>query len=638
MNDRGASGIAKANTKNQLGRDADLQRKKSKIGKRSSASGLSSSSSSTGLGISSNISSLSGRNITRNNITKGTSSSSTRDAEAKKRIKREQQLNQVAKVADKLPVINKVAKAAKLAKKAEEIKAKKPSLMGFLGKTIGNMTKADQEAAIGADSRGEEYDPNDAEGQFTIKLDRKDKIILVSIIVGILISFVVVGIFSIAPTMDSEKEVYLASHQNPTEEEFEAAYNAQAGDERNGGTSGVNSGINQDSVGNIIMVGDSRTVGLCNSVYGISVTNCSTLGYKKGKNTFISLTSTAYDWFKSTALPEIKKQLNSNENSTVFINMGTNRLDDLTNQANSYAGDYNELAKSYPKANIVAISVTPIIDSKVSYFKNINLDSNVVKFNNQLKSKISSDVIYCDVYSKVKGKVDASDGVHYDVDSYKLINKEMLNCISGTSSSSSNSSLNSLLSKGGTSVSALNNNNIRQLVVVESSGTSANVSFYENTGSGWKLDSNLNSDGYVGRQGTSNSPSEGKAATPQGLYAVGDAFYQGSKPDTKLNTFKITSNTYWVDDPNSKYYNKRVEGTSNKDWSSAEHMSEISSYKYGFVIEYNTNPIKKGAGSAIFFHVSHNSPTAGCVSVSEDKVLAYLKKLDKSKNPYILII
>ena len=122
------------------------------------------------------------------------------------------------------------------------------------------------------------------------------------------------------------------------------------------------------------------------------------------------------------------------------------------------------------------------------------------------------------------------------------------------------------------------------------------------------------------------------------MYAVGDAFYQESKPATKLNAFKITSKTYWVDDPNSKYYNKRVEGISNKDWSSAEHMSEISSYKYGFVIEYNTNPIKKGAGSAIFFHISHNSPTAGCVSVSEDKVLAYLKKLDKSKNPYILII
>ena len=67
-------------------------------------------------------------------------------------------------------------------------------------------------------------------------------------------------------------------------------------------------------------------------------------------------------------------------------------------------------------------------------------------------------------------------------------------------------------------------------------------------------------------------------------------------------------------------------------------MSEIDSYRYGFVINYNMNPVVSGAGSAIFFHVSHNSPTAGCVSVSEDKVLDYLAKLDKSKNPYILII
>ena len=203
---------------------------------------------------------------------------------------------------------------------------------------------------------------------------------------------------------------------------------------------------------------------------------------------------------------------------------------------------------------------------------------------------------------------------------------------------SSNSSFDSLLSKGGTSVSELNQKKIEQLVVVESSGSSANVSFYEIANNNWKVDSSLNASGYVGSNGTTSSPSEGKSATPKGLYGVGDAFYQGSKPNTKLDSFQITSNTYWIDDPDSKYYNQRVEGTSNKDWSSAEHMSEISSYKYGFVINYNMSPVKKGAGSAIFFHISHNSPTAGCVSVSEDKVLSYLAKLDKSKNPYILII
>ena len=126
------------------------------------------------------------------------------------------------------------------------------------------------------------------------------------------------------------------------------------------------------------------------------------------------------------------------------------------------------------------------------------------------------------------------------------------------------------------------------------------------------------------------------AATPKGLWGIGQAFYQGTKPNTKLDSFKIDSNTYWVDDPNSSYYNTRVTTTSG--WSSAEHMSAIPGYKYGFVINYNMNPVVKGKGSAIFFHVANGGPTGGCVACVEDKVVAYLNKLDKAKNPYILIV
>ena len=36
-------------------------------------------------------------------------------------------------------------------------------------------------------------------------------------------------------------------------------------------------------------------------------------------------------------------------------------------------------------------------------------------------------------------------------------------------------------------------------------------------------------------------------------------------------------------------------------------------YKYGIIIEYNTNPVIKGNGSAIFMHIwkGENVPTAG---------------------------
>ena len=173
MADSAAKGLANAKQAGQLRKDADVQRKRSSIGKRSSSSGLSSSGGSFG----SFSSTISGNNVFKNSFTNNMTSSSEKNSEAKKRIKREQQLNQAIKAAEKIPILNKYAKAAKVAKKVEGIKAKRPSLMGFLGKTFGNMTKADQESAIASDSRGEDYDPNDAEGQFTIKLDRRTKII-----------------------------------------------------------------------------------------------------------------------------------------------------------------------------------------------------------------------------------------------------------------------------------------------------------------------------------------------------------------------------------------------------------------------------------------------------------------------------
>lgn len=639
MNDRGVSSLGKAQKSGQFRKDRENKKQgaRYKNARRNSGSGLSSSSS----GLSGGTSTLSSRNSFKNNITSNSSSAGIKDAEAKKRIKREQQIDRTIKALEEFPVLNKYAKAAKMAKKAEKVMPKKPSLMGFLGGAFKKMNKNEQDAALAADSRGEEYDESDAEAQYTISLDKKTKRIAFAIIAGILLSNIFLCIIMVSAVTGGAKESYLASKDNPTEEELAEAYSKDedVGDTNSSSSSSSSSfatgSIKSGSTSNIIMVGDSRTVGQCGAVY--NGTNCSSYGYKVGNTTFIAKVSQKYDWFHNTALSEIKKQLNSNKKSTVFINMGTNGFENVE----GYASDYSQLAKDYKDANIIAVSVTPIIDSKVTSYKDTIKDANVVKFNNNLKSKISSDVIYCDVYSQVKGKVDASDGVHYDNASYKLIDDAMKNCLTG-GSSSGDSSFNSLLSKGGTTVDNLNSKNIKQLVVVDSSATSdsttAKVYFYENSSGGWKKVSSLDADGYVGRRGTTDSPKEGYAGTPKGLYGVGDAFYQSSKPNTKLNSFKITSNTYWVDDSNSKYYNKRVEGTSNKDWNSAEHMSEIPSYKYGFVIEYNTNPIKKGAGSAIFFHVSHSSPTAGCVSVSEDKVIAYLKKLDKSKNPYILIV
>lgn len=178
----------------------------------------------------------------------------------------------------------------------------------------------------------------------------------------------------------------------------------------------------------------------------------------------------------------------------------------------------------------------------------------------------------------------------------------------------------------------------QQLIIVQSQGNSAVINMYSRDNSGRWSDMSLTSYGYVGSNGVDIKSMEGDYKTPYGLFSIGDMFYIDSMPQTGLNSFQITSDTYWVDDPASAYYNQRVEGTANMDWTSAEHMiSYYTSYKYGFVINYNMNPVIPGKGSAIFFHIGYE-PTAGCVAVSESDMLAYLGALDKDKNPCILII
>lgn len=177
----------------------------------------------------------------------------------------------------------------------------------------------------------------------------------------------------------------------------------------------------------------------------------------------------------------------------------------------------------------------------------------------------------------------------------------------------------------------------RQLIVVDAEQAEAAISMYVCDEDGQWRDAGLTTTGYVGENGVSRESYEGSRMTPAGVFPVGEAFYIEEKPETGLDTFQITENTYWVDDVDSELYNQRVELDGEKQWQSAEHMIEYTdAYRYGFVVEFNQNPIEPGRGSAIFFHVG-SRPTLGCVAVSEDMVLAYLAQLSKDMHPYIVI-
>ena len=196
--------------------------------------------------------------------------------------------------------------------------------------------------------------------------------------------------------------------------------------------------------------------------------------------------------------------------------------------------------------------------------------------------------------------------------------------------------LTTLIESNGTTYEELAQKGCSQLICVVADGTSATIRFFAYSDGVWTEDKKLSCEGYVGRSGVEEDKTEGDGCTPSGLYGIGKAFYVKKEPETALDVFQITSDTYWVDDPDSQYYNQRVEGLEKKDWDSAEHMIDYAAYQYGFVVEYNLMA-EYNRGSAIFFHIG-SRPTAGCIATEQKKVLAYLAELDKERNPCVLIL
>jgi len=145
--------------------------------------------------------------------------------------------------------------------------------------------------------------------------------------------------------------------------------------------------------------------------------------------------------------------------------------------------------------------------------------------------------------------------------------------------------------------------------------------------------------GSVGEKGFAamGDKREGDGKSPSGVFPLGIAFGYDPSVATKMPYRQATEDDFWVDDVNSEDYNKWVKGKPNA--ASWEKMRrDDDQYKNGVVIEYNTDPIVKGKGSAIFLHAWRDGgATLGCVSMPEEMVLKILGWLDPAKKPLIIM-
>lgn len=130
---------------------------------------------------------------------------------------------------------------------------------------------------------------------------------------------------------------------------------------------------------------------------------------------------------------------------------------------------------------------------------------------------------------------------------------------------------------------------------------------------------------------------EGDGRTPSGSY--GFQFMFGVQPNPGVHySYRAVTGSYdvWDDDSSSPRYNDWVDTRYADAGRSPEPMDQVPAYNYGAVIAYNTSRTP-GAGSAIFLHVSHNSATAGCVSIPQYELLDLLRWLQPSAGPRIIM-
>lgn len=141
--------------------------------------------------------------------------------------------------------------------------------------------------------------------------------------------------------------------------------------------------------------------------------------------------------------------------------------------------------------------------------------------------------------------------------------------------------------------------------------------------------------GYNGLASEGNKL-EGDGKTPTGTFFLGSAFGYKNDLTTEMDFIELNENHFWISDTTSDLYNKLV-NFNPKDLYSEKMRRNDHLYKYGIIIEYNTDEPVKGQGSAIFIHIERRegAPTSGCLAISEEKIKKLIKWIKPHKKPQI---
>ncbi len=131
---------------------------------------------------------------------------------------------------------------------------------------------------------------------------------------------------------------------------------------------------------------------------------------------------------------------------------------------------------------------------------------------------------------------------------------------------------------------------------------------------------------------------EGDKKAPVGIFKLTTIYGYSKQNSYKMPYLYSSENLICVDDPTSNFYNQVIEANGGE--KSFEKMKrDDSQYELGIIVSHNKDALAM-RGSCIFLHVKKddNSPTAGCTSMSLERLQSIALWLDKKKNPLLIQI
>ena len=126
----------------------------------------------------------------------------------------------------------------------------------------------------------------------------------------------------------------------------------------------------------------------------------------------------------------------------------------------------------------------------------------------------------------------------------------------------------------------------------------------------------------VGRSGFKTDRREGDGSTPAGTFVMRSAFGSQANPQSAMPWRALVPHSCWSGERAD--YNRwvhRVCTSRDEDlWA-----SRAVAYRYAAVVGFNDNPAVWGKGSGIFLHQGTGRATIGCVSLSNNDIIATVR-------------